>query len=241
MSQENKKRGYIQRQGDLHEESALKLIGGDAVNLNNNEKLRDMGLRGNNYPTYDILSSTEICSVKSHISENGSANTDAYLNDFGKMLGDDRAYEGPLSPVQQDAERLMDCAARGLPVPEAVKNASPEQVASYLQESSVLRIPSDHVGDVRQELLADAKQLPEKYALPENPTAEQLQKLADRVQSTDLSSTETLKQLNAEFPESTKKSTNRVQVKIDHTQENVKDGNSVENPENEDYHYGYGF
>jgi len=242
----------IQRQGYLHEKSALDLIGGDAENLNNNPKLEDMGLHAGNYPNFDIFSSSEICSVKSHFTQDGSPNIQSYKNDFSKMLGSGKPYQDGLSPLAQDAEQITECAAKGIPIPNEIQGASQEQVVQFLKEKSVMRIPSDHVESVREALLTDAKEMPEKYFLPETPTEEQLQSLADRVQSTGLSSGATFEQMDSENPNFSEKSNNpgNVQEEVAKTEQdainriNEMAGPDVEEEEpskKEDYYYGYGY
>jgi hypothetical protein len=198
MSLNHNNENYIQKQGRLHEESALKFMGGDAENLNNNPKLEGMGLHAGNFPNFDIFSSNEICSVKSHLNQDGTPNIQSYKNDFSKMLGSEKAYADGLSPIQQDAKRIAECATKGVPIPTSLVGGSQEKIVSYLQENSIMRIPSDHVEQVRAALVDNAKQLPANYFLPENPTDTHLQSLADRIQSTGLSSEETLKILNPE-------------------------------------------
>jgi len=84
MKNSQSNEGLINKQGRIHEESAINLIGGDAQNLNKNERLKNMGLYGDNYPIYDIFSSTEICSVKTRIKKNGKPNIQQYKNEFLK-------------------------------------------------------------------------------------------------------------------------------------------------------------
>jgi len=233
-------RGFIQRQGDLHEEAALKLIGGDAENLNNNEKLESMGLRGNNYPNFDVFSSSEVCSVKSHINQDGSANVQSYMNDFSNMLGWGKAHEGGLSPLEQDAKRIKQSASMGVPVPTDLVGAGSEKVVSYLQDNSIMRIPSDHVPEVRDALVEDAKQLPGKYFLPESPSEAQFENLSERVQSTGLSASETLEKMNSKEQTPSKDNPEKaVQNSIESIPESITDEAMPESSENEAYDYYY--
>jgi hypothetical protein len=251
MGQKKESRGYIQTQGDLHEAAALKIIGGDAENLNNNPKLEGMGLHGGNYPNFDIFSSSEICSVKSHFTQDGDPNIQTYKNDFSKMLGWGKAYKDGLSPLEQDARRISESAARDVPIPSEIKGANQEKVVQYLQEKSTMRVPSNHVDEIREALVEDAKNLPSNYFLPENPTEEQLKSLADRVQSTGLSSMETFEQMNSEqtnLSESSNEArTGQEQVTKTEQEnaaiilENPLDETTPDTSINEDYHYGYGY
>jgi hypothetical protein len=251
MVQKNKNQIGIQKQGLLHEEFAQKLIGGDAENLNNNPKLEDMGLHAGNYPNFDIFSSNEICSVKSHFTQDGAPNIQSYKNDFSKMLGSGKPYQDGLSPLALDAKRISECAAKGIPVPEEIKEASQEQVVQFLKEKSVMRIPSDHVESVREALVNDARQLPEKYFLPENPTEEQLRALSERIQSTGLNSNETFEHMNAEeqHPSKIERSSGAPnedvskssQVNTETIRKNSLNNVHEKPSEDEDYHYGYGY
>jgi len=249
MLQKNKNETGIQKQGLLHEESALKLIGGDAENLNNNPKLEGMGLHSGNYPNFDIFSSNEICSVKSHFTQDGAPNIQSYKNDFSKMLGSGKPYHDDQSPLALDAKRISECAAKGVPVPDEIKEASQEQVVQFLKEKSVIRIPSDHVESVREALVNDAGQLPEKYFLPENPTEEQLRSLGERVQSTGLSSSETFEQMDSENLIEKGNNYTNVQEEVANTERRaVSSVNEMTFPdvdeepsEDEDYYYRYGY
>ena len=187
---------YIKTQGDLHEKAALKTMGGDAYNLNREAA---SGVVGHQYPTFDICSSTELASVKSHISQPGQCTTSdiaAYKADFNHMLGWDRAYERGLSPLEQDAERLSSLPGKGFAVPSAINGVGQEGTVNYLKNNSIMRIPDDHVTPVRQAMEQDVRALPENYFLPENPTDEQVQGVLSRIQGTGLSSIETARQMN---------------------------------------------
>lgn len=186
----------IKTQGQLHEEAALKTIGGDAYNLNGEAA---SGMLGNQFPTYDICSSSELASVKSHISQPGQCTASdiaAYKSDFSHMLGWDRAYERGLSPLEQDAERVCSLTGKGFPTPSEIKSAGPEQTVNYLKKNSVMRIPDDHVQAVRQALEPDIRSLPENYFLPADPSDQQVQAVLKRVQGSGLSSTETARLMN---------------------------------------------
>lgn len=197
MSKSKGRTGYIQRQGQLFEDAAVKKIGGDAVNLNDEAA---KGMKGKQYPTYDVSSSTELASVKSHISgpEITANNKAAYLRDFNHMQGWDRAYDkNKHSPLTQDAERILQLD-KGIPIPSEIKGASEEQVIDYLKHKTVLRIPDDHVEEVRKSLRENIEKLPENYFLPEKPTEEQIQSVLDRVKGAGLTSAEAKEQMNTQ-------------------------------------------
>ena len=245
MQPSNQEQGVIKSIGDLHEASARELMGGDAENLNHHPLLEGMGLRGGNYNTYDIFSSEEACSVKARMIGNTSEpNLNSYRSEFNKMLGWNRSYQNNnLSPIQQDAQRLMACGERGVPIPEALKGATQEQVVDYLQTQSTMRVPSDHVEAVRETIIADARNLPEKYHLPENPTEQQLLALGNRIQSTGLSAEESLAQVSAQ--KSTQgQQAHQVSSPQDHTAVESQKTNTDNKPdrepsEEEDYDYGF--
>lgn len=183
-------------QGDLHESAALKSIGGDAINLNGGVKA--------NFPTFDISSSQEICSVKSHISQDGALtdqNINSYIHDFDHMLGWGRditynELDGKLLPIEQDAKRIADLQGKGMPIPEAISNASSNQIVEYLKHDTVMRIPTDHVSAVQDEIERKAREIPENYYLSNPPTDNEITALRDRVKPTGLTAGETLNQLN---------------------------------------------
>jgi hypothetical protein len=181
----------IKTQGKLHEEAAIKTIGGDAYNLNG---AAANAMVGNQFPTYDICSSTELASVKSHISQPGAckpADIEAYKADFSHMLGWNRSEERGLSPLQQDADRISGLSTKGFEVPAELKGAGQDQTVDYLKNNSILRIPDDHVAPVKAALDKAIQSLPGNYFLPENPSDQQVQAVLNRVKGTGLSSSET--------------------------------------------------
>lgn len=185
-------------QGDLHESAALRTIGGDAINLNGDAA---QGYRGGNFPTFDISSTSEICSVKSHISKDGvltEQNVNSYIHDFEHMIGWDRDFNSGLNPMQQDAERIAALRDQGKPIPESLSNASREEIVKYIEQDTVMRIPTDHVGPVQDELERKAREIPENYFLSNPPTDSEITALRDRVKSTGITAEETLNQLSAD-------------------------------------------
>lgn len=198
MSKPNQRNGYIQQQGQMFEDTAVKTIGGDAKNLN--EEAAE-GKIGHQYPTFDVSSSTEIASVKSHITEPGKITDQdiaAYKSDFSKMLGWDRAYDRGLSPMEQDAERIENLPD-SQPVPAELKGADRGKIVDYLEHRTVMRIPDDHVEAVRQGIKADIdKGLQGNYFLPDNPSEEQIQSVLNRVQGAGLTTTECAERMQSQ-------------------------------------------
>jgi len=184
-----KQAGYIKEQGSLHEISAKNVIGEDAVNLNDLAK---------NFPTYDISSSNEIASVKSHMhygTELTGQDINYYIHDFNHMLGSGRAYEDGLDPIQHDAKNIASIRDIGAPVPESLQGANQQEIGEYLKHNSVLRIPDDHVDPVQKALELRIQEFPQNYFLEPNPTGEQVQSVLARVKGTGLNSAQTLDQL----------------------------------------------
>jgi hypothetical protein len=246
MPESTKPKSMIKSMGDIHEEAALNLMGGDAENLNHNPKLEGMGLRGGNYDTFDIFSSKEICSVKVRMhTKDGSPNLENYKSEFSRMLGYNKAYQKGLSPLEQDAQRIIECSKRGVAVPEQLKGADQEKVVSYLQQKSIMRVPSDHVEAFRNELIKDAEKLPQNYFLPNKPTKQDLQTLANRVQSTGLSATQSRQQLNAEKHSQSAKIDLSLSEPSSEKQEVISKNPDAkpnhEPSEKDDYDYGYGY
>lgn len=148
--------------------------GEEAINLDkeiaNNQKLH---FRGNNYPNFDISSTSEIASVKTHLASGGEF-TDSiaqlYVDDFWKMLGDGRAFDKGKSPTRQDAINILSMRDAGILIPKELLHASAEEAENFIQEKSVMRIIDDHLPKVKEVFMNDTRtcSLPEdmrhKYA-----------------------------------------------------------------------------
>jgi WXG100 family type VII secretion target len=142
------------------------------------------GFPGNYMPGYDIASPREIASVKTHWSdaawtpETGGltpSSMGAYRRDFDKMLG-----WGPSGTLDNYADAVTRLRDGGYTVPDAIRNASPTDVARYLRDESVLRIPDDHVGPVRDMLRTRIQQFPGNYHLPDNVSPAQIDDFVNR-------------------------------------------------------------
>ncbi|QLQ04690.1 MAG: hypothetical protein HZY76_00325 [Anaerolineae bacterium] len=80
--------GVLDARRHASEASAIATLGGEATSLD--EAAENLGMKGNNYPTYDIASSREVVSVKTHWADDGSLSDSArqaYQRDFTHMLG----------------------------------------------------------------------------------------------------------------------------------------------------------
>jgi hypothetical protein len=189
-------------QGVIHEVSASNIIGGDAVFLDEIAKTAKQegfkGYPGGSFPTYDISSSSEITSVKSHLS-GGDKITEqdiqAYLREFNEMLGHRVSNDKGIAPIQQDAKRIIYLRDLGVPVPTEINNASQQEVVDYLRHKSIMRIPDDHVEAVKQRLYEIVQKDPEKYFLPSNPTNEQIESVTERIQQSGKSSAQTIEEI----------------------------------------------
>lgn len=172
------------------EAAARTLAGEDAVDLDAFIKENGvLSFKGDNYPTYDITSHTEVASVKTHWDVEGKLNTSAvaaYRRDFSKMMGWGRSR----GTLEADGEKIVAIRGAGAPVPEALEHATATEAAEYLRDNAVLRIPGDHVQPIRDELEKDIRAFPGNYQLPENPSQKQVEHILNRVQSIGLTSGE---------------------------------------------------
>lgn len=172
------------------EAAARTVAGENAVDLDSFIRENDVaGFKGDNYPTYDIASRTEVASVKTHWNVKGELNAGAiaaYKRDFAKMRGWGR---NP-GALEADGASIIAAHEMGAPIPEGLNNATVEEAATYLQNEAILRIPDDHVEPVRRELEKDILTFPSNYQLPENPSPQQVEKVLHRIQKIGLTSGE---------------------------------------------------
>ena len=181
----------IQAQGYLHELAARKTIGHGAVILDQNA---GAGLTGGRFPTFDVASYTELASVKSHISAEGSLTENEirrYLDDFEHMLGITGEYQDGMEPLERYARQVMTArqANPELPLPPAlekqIQSGNLSGVQNYIQRHSLLRIPDEHVRPVAQALRVRAREFPTNYA------GLSAESLAERIRGTGLSAAAT--------------------------------------------------
>lgn len=171
----------------VSEAAARITLGGNAINLD--EAAQKLGMKGNNFPTYDMVSRDQVASVKTHWADDGTLNDaarQAYQRDFNHMLGWGREVHA----LEQDGQNIVKAREAEVPMPDVLRTATPEQAAEHLRDHSVLLVPDDHVETVRADLRARALELPENYFLPSNPTEAQIEGLLQRVQGLGLSSGE---------------------------------------------------
>lgn len=95
------------------------------------------------------------------------------------MSGWNRAHKDGLTPLEQDARRILQAhTQQDVPIPTELAARAPDDLstatsddlhdaAEWLGRNSVLRIPDDHLPDVREELKARMLQHPDNYYLEE--------------------------------------------------------------------------
>jgi hypothetical protein len=148
-----------------------------------------------NAPLLDGVSAKEWYSAKAHLVDNFEP---AYAGDFQELLGVD---DGDIINKQ---ERTANFLAKNVDLMQTQQNwpadlaTDREAVLTYIREETVMRIPSDHVDQVRKYIMLDAESNPSMYGLSENPTYEQLTRLGERIQSSGIS-TEQISQLRVKF------------------------------------------
>jgi hypothetical protein len=163
------------------EAAALEKVGRDAVPLDDIHA---------NFPAYDIVSSDEIASVKTHIKEDGSPDIDGYKADFYKMLGYDK---GDINRDAENIEHLRE--EKDVPLPQEILNAeSREDILQYLHDKSVMRIPDNHVEDVINTLTEDAKKYPENFSFPQELSPEDY--FQDRIKGIGIDSQDLISLIN---------------------------------------------
>jgi len=158
----------------------------------------NLGHRGDNYPTYDVSSRSEVASVKTHWNLDGELDENsiaAYKRDFSKMLG----WNREASALSSDGNNIVSARKTGIPVPIALEKASAEEAALYLRDNSRLRIPDDHVGPVRDALEHEIRQFPGNFFLPNNPTDGQVKRILGRVQGIGIKSRELEEMIGSRF------------------------------------------
>jgi len=182
MGYYTKKRGYAEIQGRLHEDALQAKLGGEVKNIND--------LITDNFRTYDLISSEGVWSVKSHMGADGELTewaARAYQSDFDYMLGWNRGSNA----VEMDAKALRENFPKETALPSVLKAGSHQDACDYLKNNSILGVPEDHVEAVRSNLINHAREYPETYGLPEQPSDDEIVKLASRVQGTGLNASDT--------------------------------------------------
>ncbi len=182
-------RGYLDARRYASEAAARRTIGHGAVDLDKCARDQELGMAGNNYPNYDVSSTSEVATVKTRWDSKGELSDAArsgYKRDFAKMNGWGRT----VGAVERDADNILAARDAGVPVPKELEDATAEQASAYLRDNACLRIPDDHVDTVRADLAEDVRNLPSNHNLPENPSQEQIDHILQRVQGIGVTSTE---------------------------------------------------
>lgn len=189
LSENDLPRGYSDARRYSSEAAARFTAGNDSVDLDNITKVNELGFKGNNYPIYDISSPEEVASVKTHWNSEGYLDKNAisaYKRDFAKLYG----WNRNVNALHEDGENIIKIRNAGLSVPHELENATIEEASEYLRDNSLLRIPDDHVDQIRSELEVDIRNFPTSYSLSENPTDEQIKHVLERVKGIGLKSNE---------------------------------------------------
>lgn len=167
------------------EAAARVTLGDDAANLD--VATKNLGMKGDNFPVYDLSSSSKVASVKTHWGMDGSLNDSApqaYQREFAEMLG----WGREVGASEQDGQNIVTARDHGVPVPDDLKKATPAQAGQYLREKSIFMVPDDHVATVKADLQARVVEFPSNYFLPASPSEEQVTGVLDRVHGIGLSS-----------------------------------------------------
>lgn len=161
-------------QGQVAEES-LNVVGAESFN-----DLKP------NAPVYDALLAEkggfEAASVKTHMPS--SRYPDAYLANYahdlrvatGATCAKRGKYAGMTGPAFA-AETLNSLDE----LPDALKDVPPMQLETQLKQNASVRIPADHVARVRAYVIEQATARPVQYGLRAGASANEVQRLADRI------------------------------------------------------------
>jgi hypothetical protein len=182
---------YMDARRKSSEAAALATAGAGARNLD--QLCRDnpnLHLKGNNYPIYDLISPSEVASIKTYWAGDGALTPEAvnrYVRAFNRMLGSNRQPNA----LASDAGNLIAvCSNSTIEHPSDLKLHSPTEVGKYLRDKSVLRIPDDHVDPVRDELARRMQQFPDNYYLPQSVSEDSIREVvAARVKGIGVDST----------------------------------------------------
>jgi hypothetical protein len=155
----------------------------------------DLNAIKTNFPQLDTVSRETVASVKAF--GVGKPPSASVIRRYDKELRALRSVEEPgVLTKLGDAADLM-AANRGAiqgagAWPKGLaRNATPEQIAKFINRQGVLAIPADHVGLVRSAVAAKARANPALYGLTEGPGLEKgIERLMSRVQSLGLTSDE---------------------------------------------------
>ncbi|HUS88754.1 MAG TPA: hypothetical protein VMW91_05190, partial [Desulfosporosinus sp.] len=133
------------------------------------------------------------------------------------------------------AKRIAHIRDQGVSVPTELHGASTEEVANYLKNKSILRIPEDHVEEARNALEHRARENPETYFLPAEPNERQIEDLTARIQSSGLSSEKTLQEMSSNLKK------NVLEKSVDNIETSGPTNDGLEDSQEHDYYYGHGY
>lgn len=181
--EKSKVKDYIYYRRYASEAAAQAAIGGDAINLDTATK----GYIGGNYPIYDISSSLEVASVKTHWNSSGDlsdTSVNSYVRDFDTLLGWNREVDA----LTNDGLNIIKAREQGISVPKDISSASGIEAGLYLRDSGKLRIPDDHVKRVRDAIETRARKFPANYFLPESFGEQDIYHLVNRIDGIGITS-----------------------------------------------------
>jgi hypothetical protein len=177
-SKDSRKHYYDSLCGTLGEELAVRGIGG--ANLDSMVK--------KNFEVFDVTTPDEIASVKSHVVGNIDNAIGNYAKDLRCAMGisEEAKYEVPVNSLLEAKNNPEQWEVLKASLPEGIQEAStPEEMRFAIQEASTLRIPVDHVEQVREYLDKVVPKNPELYGIPADLSEEEfkvhMDALKDRV------------------------------------------------------------
>lgn len=165
-------------QGEIAER-AMKSLGGESLNES----------CGRNFPVYDHKWGQEWASVKTHMpgKAHPSAHLDNYAHDLRVAMGETEAKEG-----KYKGWRGPTFAARAVAHQEGASHPAQraQAVRQQMEQHATIRIPRDHVEEVRRCIWYAAQRQPYLYGLPSGYDRSDLQGLVDRVKPLPISARE---------------------------------------------------
>ena len=179
-------------QGQLAE-NALAEMGGMSLN----------DAKGN-FPVYDHLFRGETASVKTHMPNPRHENQHlaAYAHDLRVAIGATDAKRGKYAG--KDGPSFAADQLKGFANTEVdFTRSSKSEIHQYLVDTATLRIPSDHVDDVKAYVRRCAAQEPELYGLPSHYQVRNMNRLLERIKLTPLTERQIRQAVEARITELT--------------------------------------
>jgi len=170
--------------------------GGEAAQLTSGVSTGiDLNAVSKNHPQIDTSSRDTFTSVKAY--GVGKPLADSTKGRYDKEVRALRTAEEPGVPTKLgDAANRLAANRQAIQAAGAwprglARNATPEQIAKFMNQKAEVAIPSDHVAPMREYLAERARANPEAYGLKQGPGLEKgIQRLVQRVQPLGLTSEE---------------------------------------------------